>query len=65
MPCVPWCLEVDPEVAGCIRRGPRTGLPSILNVEVLWTAVLAARANAAQRLLDDSKPTPLEKAQGR
>ena len=58
-------LEVDPEAAGRIRWGPRTGLPSILNVEVLRNTVLAAGANAEQLLLDDSKQTPLEKAQGR
>ena len=58
-------LEVDAAAASQIRWGPRSGLPSILNVEVLRNTIMAAGANVDHILLDDSKPTTLEKAQGR
>ena len=58
-------LEVAAAVAGQLRWGPRAGLPSILNVEVLRDTITEAGGDADRILLNDSRQTPLEQAQGR
>ena len=57
-------LETDPGESARICRGPRRGLPSILNVEVLHATFSRAGADPGRLLMDDPPMTPLERAQG-